>query len=102
MLSSSITLGSQSAGIAVTPNGKYAYVTDTNIIQGFAGNTVSVINTATNTVLGSPITVGSGALGIAITPDGKYAYVANNHDAYGFGDQHGHEHGYRFTHCSGK
>ena len=80
VLSSSITLGSQSAGIAVTPNGKYAYVTDTNIIQGFAGNTVSVINTATNTVLGSPITVGSGALGIAITPDGKYAYVANNHD----------------------
>jgi YVTN family beta-propeller protein/autotransporter-associated beta strand protein len=53
-------------------------VTNTNI-QGFAGNTVSVINAETNTVLGSPITVGSGALGLAITPDGKYAYVANNH-----------------------
>ena len=53
-------------------------MTNTNI-QGFAGNTVSVINTATNTVLGSPITVGSGAFGVAITPDGKYAYVANNH-----------------------
>jgi YVTN family beta-propeller protein len=44
----SITLGSQPAGIAVTPDGKYAYVTNTNI-QGFTGNTVSVINTATNT-----------------------------------------------------
>src|ERR1700736_2597858 len=76
VVGSPLTVGSQPAGIAVTPDGKYAYVTNTNI-QGFTGSTVSVINTATNTVLGSPITVGSGALGIAITPDGKYAYVAN-------------------------
>jgi YVTN family beta-propeller protein len=33
-------------------------------------NTVSVIDTATNTVVGSPIAVGSGPIGVAVTPDG--------------------------------
>ena len=40
-------------------------------------DTVSVIDTATNAVVGSAITVGDGPLGIAITPDGTKAYVAN-------------------------
>jgi autotransporter-associated beta strand protein/YVTN family beta-propeller protein len=39
--------------------------------------TVSVINTATNTVV-STITVGISPLGISVTPDGKYVYVANS------------------------
>jgi YVTN family beta-propeller protein len=40
-------------------------------------NSVSVIATATNTVVGSPIPVGSSPTGIAITPDGAHVYVAN-------------------------
>ena len=48
-----------------------AYVTNAN------ADTVSVINTATNTVVGSPITVGDVPFGIAITPDGTKAYVTN-------------------------
>ena len=48
-----------------------AYVTNAN------ADTVSVIDTATNTVVGSPIAVGGGPYGIAITPDGAYAYVTN-------------------------
>ena len=40
-------------------------------------NSVSVINTQTNQVVGSPIMVGENPFGIAITPDGKIAYVAN-------------------------
>src|ERR1700730_16017656 len=39
--------------------------------------TVSVIDTATNTVVGIPIPVGKEPFGVAVTPDGKHAYVAN-------------------------
>ncbi len=48
-----------------------AYVTDAN------DGTVSVINTATNSVVGSPITVGSYPREVAVTPDGTKAYVTN-------------------------
>jgi len=41
------------------------------------GGTVSVISTATNTVVGSPIPAGSGPDALAISPDGKTLYVAN-------------------------
>jgi YVTN family beta-propeller protein len=40
-------------------------------------NTVSAIDTATNTVVGSPIAVGALPVRVAITPDGTTAYVAN-------------------------
>ncbi len=39
-------------------------------------NTVSVINTATNTV-SDTITVGSTPIGISVSPDGSNVYVAN-------------------------
>ena len=49
--------------------------------KAYVGNsnagTVSVINTATNAVVGSAIPVGSVPAGIAITPDGTKAYVTN-------------------------
>jgi YVTN family beta-propeller protein len=48
-----VTVGNKPLGIDVTPDGKYVYVTNSN------DGTVSVINTATNTVLGAPIAVGS-------------------------------------------
>ena len=48
-----------------------AYVTNQN------ANTVSVIDTATNAVVGSAIPVGSVPVAIAITPDGTKAYVTN-------------------------
>ena len=40
-------------------------------------NTVSVIDIATDTVVGL-VTVGNKPLGIDITPDGKYVYVTNS------------------------
>jgi DNA-binding beta-propeller fold protein YncE len=53
--------------IAITPDGKTAYVT--------TGSSVTPINMATGTP-GTPIHVGGGVTrGIAITPDGKTAYV---------------------------
>ena len=59
-------------GIAITPNGDYAYVAN-------AGNaTVSVISTSTNKVVKTiPVDVNGTPTGIAITPNGDYAYVTN-------------------------
>ena len=66
--------------MAITPDGKHAYVADnsTGLTATGApgGNTVSVIDTATGAV-SDTITVGNDPVGVAITPDGKHVYVAN-------------------------
>jgi len=54
--------------VAITPNGAFAYVTTPG------SSNVSVINTATNTVVGT-VTVGCGPTSLAITPNGAVAYV---------------------------
>jgi YVTN family beta-propeller protein len=65
-----IQVGQYPAGVAVTPNGAFAYVAN------FNSNSVSVIDTATNTVTAT-VTVGINPLGVAITPNGALAYVTN-------------------------
>jgi len=70
-----ITVSGWPYGIAVTPDGAYVYVTDRD------GDTVSVIDTSTNTVTGSPITVGGYPYDVVITPDGAFAYVSNSDSA---------------------
>ena len=69
-----IRVGSSPSDIAITPDGKTAYVA-----SGGAG-TVTPIATATNTA-GKPIRVGELPDDIAITPDGKTAYVASGSSA---------------------
>ena len=68
-----INLNNPSLGLAVTPNGKFIYIAD-------AGSPyVSVISTATNTVVATiPLPTNGYAAEVAITPDGKYAYVGDN------------------------
>ena len=58
---------------AVTPDGTRAYV------GNLGTNTVSVINTATDTVTAT-ITVGDDPEGVGITSDGRCVYVANGGD----------------------
>ncbi|MFY9983817.1 MAG: YncE family protein [Chthoniobacterales bacterium] len=58
----------------VTPNGKFLYVPDP-----YRG-TVTMVNTATNKVVGSPITVGAFPMYLAVTPDNNYLYVSNDAD----------------------
>jgi uncharacterized repeat protein (TIGR01451 family) len=65
-----IPVGLNSAGVAVSPDGAFVYVTN----QSSAS--VSVIATATNTVTAT-IPVGAGPFGVAVTPDGAFVYVAN-------------------------
>ncbi len=63
-----IGVGSDPDAIAVTPNGKAAYIANAN------SDTVTPINLVTGRA-GAPIQVGGGPVAIAITPDGKTAYV---------------------------
>ena len=64
-----IDVGNDPIDVAFTPNGKSAYVTNTE------DNTVSVIDVKTNSVRGSPITGLSEPFGINITPNGDTAYA---------------------------
>jgi YVTN family beta-propeller protein len=58
----SIGVGRLPYGVAITPAGRRAYVTN------FGSNTVSVVDTASGTVVGPPIAVGSRPVGVAVTP----------------------------------
>ena len=49
-------------------------------ITNVTSKNVSVIDTATDTVIGSPIPLGNVPIGIAVTPDGRKVYVANSGD----------------------
>lgn len=66
-----IPVGDLAIGIAFDPQNLHAYVTNTD------DNTVSVIDTITNTIVGDPIPVGRGPSYIAIRPDGTRAYASN-------------------------
>src|SRR5260370_11724356 len=67
-------------GVAIRPNGKFAYVTNTGAICDFCGAvqsySVSVVDTATYSVVAT-IPVGQYPAAVAITPNGAFAYVAN-------------------------
>ena len=58
-------------GIAVAPDGKTVWVTDSG------ENTVSVLDAQTLEPVGAPIPVGEEPVTIAFTPDGKTAFVAD-------------------------
>ena len=67
-------------GVAITPNGAFAYVTNTGAVCSLCSfsqpPSVSVIDTATYAVVAT-IPVGQYPAGIAITPNGAFVYVAN-------------------------
>lgn len=59
---------------AVTPNGEFLYV------PAPYRNTVTMVDTATNKIVGSPITVGVFPLYLAVARNGDYLYSSNNAD----------------------
>jgi YVTN family beta-propeller protein len=65
-----VAAGEGPASVAITPDGKYAYVADV------FGESVSVIETGLRRKVGE-IEGGNEPFGIAISPDGKYAYVTD-------------------------
>ncbi|WP_405692562.1 IPT/TIG domain-containing protein [Streptomyces sp. NBC_00057] len=64
-----IPVGGNPLGVALTPGGTRAYVANRS------SNTVSVIDTATNTVTAT-IPTGAGPTLVAIAPDGAHVYVS--------------------------
>jgi YVTN family beta-propeller protein len=68
-------VGSRPLGIAITPDGKTAYVA--NVFIGSFSGTVTPIEVASNKA-GAEIPLGKEPFGVAITPDGKTAYVTND------------------------
>ncbi|MDV6278715.1 YncE family protein, partial [Rhodococcus erythropolis] len=71
-VTAAVPVGGTPFGVAVAPDGMHAYVTN------LVGDSVSVIETATNTTATVP--VGVGPRGVAITPDGTHTYVTNSGD----------------------
>ncbi len=71
-----IPVGSRPDQIAITPDGRTAYVVD------YDSDAVTPINVATNTP-GAAIPVNTARGGIAIAPDGQTAYVGGNPEGGG-------------------
>ena len=65
-----IAVGSQPVDVVVSADGKRVYVANNG------DNTISVIDTTTNTTIDTPITVGSNPWDVAISPDGTRLYVS--------------------------
>lgn len=95
-ISHTVTVGIQPSGIALTPDDRFAYVSNYNTLYlcgvtfppitgkspAFTGltagaGTVQVIDLFTNVVVGDTILVGSSPSNIAISPDGNLVYVSN-------------------------
>jgi YVTN family beta-propeller protein/cysteine-rich repeat protein len=73
MLTRRITVGNGPTGVAITPDGAIAYVANYDP----SSSNISVIDTATDMVVGSPIPVGVRPNGLVISPDGARLYVTN-------------------------
>jgi YVTN family beta-propeller protein len=80
-VTTAIPVGISPFAVAITPDGTTAYVVNYGPCPfpscGAPPGTISIIDTASNTVVGSPIQVGEHPYDIAITPDGTAAYVTN-------------------------
>ena len=67
--------GDEAAGVALTPDGRYAYVANAG-----AGN-VTAYSVGTDGALaqlpGSPVASGIGPVGVAVSPDGRSLYVGD-------------------------
>ncbi|MFF9073853.1 YncE family protein, partial [Streptomyces sp. NPDC014872] len=63
---------------AIAPSPAWASPGPNAYVANVSSNSVSVIDTATNAVVGSPIPVGDNPLDVAVTPNGQRAYVTNS------------------------
>src|SRR6185437_5087140 len=68
----SVAVGDHPYGVAISPGGDKVYVSNNN------DNTVSVISTATNTVIATITTPAYGSpTGVSVSPDGGTLYIEN-------------------------
>lgn len=73
------TLGAANCWNAVTPDGRFVYVSNagSSTISGFAISTTGVLSTLPGTVVGENPN-GAGNLDIAVSADGKFLYTLNS------------------------
>lgn len=76
-VTSTVEVGNFPFGVAFSPDGKKAYVTNSVADSTNFTGTVSVIDTATNAVAAT-INTGNNSLEVAFSPDGTKAYVVNS------------------------
>jgi YVTN family beta-propeller protein len=76
-----VPVGDTPSGLAVSPNGAQVWVANTGLSvagpNSSTNDSVSVISTATNTVVGT-VAVGLSPIDVAFSPDGRAAFVTNN------------------------
>ncbi|MCX2930783.1 beta-propeller fold lactonase family protein [Mycobacterium sp. CVI_P3] len=72
-----IAVGDAPTAIAINPTTGLAYITNTGSLATDGDGTVTVLDTATNTVVGDPIAVGEFPIGLAFSADSKLLFVAN-------------------------
>lgn len=80
-----IVVGQGPTGLAISPDGSRLYVSNSGACatDPSPGDTVSVVNTASESVVGSPITVGEYPGNLSVSSDGGVVYVpdyGNNGD----------------------
>jgi 6-phosphogluconolactonase len=83
---SPFAVGSVSSSVAVSPNGRFAYVAAVNPFTGMGNVSAYTINATTGAltpVPGSPFAAGLASSSVAVSPNGQFAYVTNGSD----GDQ---------------
>ncbi len=71
------------SGIAIHPNGRYAYVTGSNFDLDYRatdGGAIYVVDLETNTVLGSSKRMGSFGTNIVLSEDGRHGYTVTRDD----------------------
>jgi phospholipase C len=97
-----IVVGVYPHGIAVSPDGRRAFVANTGPDTGPGGSdTVSAIDTSHDTVTGT-FTVGQAPQMIAVSPDGRHAYVTCSQGVYVIDARRGHGRGRRLGRaCAG-
>jgi YVTN family beta-propeller protein len=77
-----ILLAGGPSGIAISPNGRYLYISafgdsGTSVNGVWGSGTLSVVDTATNFIVGDPIPLGWYPSTVEVSPNGRYVYVAN-------------------------
>ncbi|MGY4711863.1 YVTN family beta-propeller repeat protein [Mycolicibacterium sp. CBM1] len=76
-VTATIAVGDAPTAIAVNASNGKAYVTNTGSPSIDGDGTVSVIDMATNAVVGGPIAVGEFPIAVTFSADGRLAFVAN-------------------------
>ncbi len=73
-LTSQIEVGGQTTDVVLSPDGRFAYVTDSEV--GSSTGYLAVVDLTSDKVT-ARIPVGSGPTGVAASPDGRTVYVAD-------------------------